>query len=142
MRFYIDENYVVQVVRPARQIFRLHEFVTTNDANLSGTLDRDLFPRLREMGVHAIITYDKKQLVDMDEARGLYENDLHWIGMKPIPQQVKGVGRVALQTASLIAALPLIIDAWQDSPHVYKIKAVERGAGQRFTAHPIRPEMV
>lgn len=133
----MDENFVVQVSQHLRTMFPWHDFVTTQDLELEGEKDLRLFPRLRELGMDAIITHDLRHLQEAEETRSLFDNDLHWIGMKQTPQGVKGVTAIALQSAAIIAALPLIEQAWNSEPTAYKINALQRQPHERFTATPL-----
>lgn len=137
MKFFMDENFVVQVSQHLRTLFPWHDFVTTQDLELQGEKDLQLFPRLRELGMEAIITHDLRHLQDAGETRSLFDNGLHWIGMKQTPQGIKGVAAIALQSAAIIAALPLIEQDWSTEPTAYKINALQRQPQERFTAKPL-----
>jgi hypothetical protein len=137
MKFFMDENFVVQVSQHLRTMFPWHDFVTTQDLDLEGEKDLRLFPRLRELGMDAIITHDLRHLQEAEETRSLFDNKLHWIGMKQTPQGVRGVTAIALQSAAIIAALPLIEQEWNTEPTAYKINALQRQPNERFTAKPL-----
>jgi hypothetical protein len=133
----MDENFAVQISQHLRAMFPWNEFVTTGDLGLAGEKDLDLFPKLREFGMNAIITHDLRHLQAEDETRSLFENDLHWIGMKQSPQGSKGVAAIALQSAAIIAALPLIQQTLDSEPTAYRINALQRHPSERFTRKPL-----
>lgn len=137
MKFFMDENFVVQVSQHLKNMFPWHDFVTTQDLDLEGEKNLQLFPRLKDLGMDAIITHDLRHLQEPAETRSLFDNDLHWIGMKQAPQGVRGVTAIALQSAAIIAALPLIEQDWRTEPTAYKINALQRHPHERFSAKPL-----
>lgn len=133
----MDENFVVQVSQHLRTMFPLHSFETSQELGLEGEKDLDLFPLLRGIGIDAIITHDLRHLQNAAETRSLFENKLNWIGMKQSPQGVRGITAIALQSAAVIAALPLIEQQWSAEPTAYRINALQRQPHERFTAKPL-----
>lgn len=137
MKFFMDENFAVQISQHLRDMFPWNEFFTTGDLGLAGEKDLALFPKLRDFGMDAIITHDLRHLQAEDETRSLFDNDLHWIGMKQPPQGSKGVAAIALQSAAIIAALPLIEQSLDPEPTAYRINALQRQPSERFTKKPL-----
>lgn len=137
MKYFMDENFAVQISQHLRTMFHWNEFFTTGDLELAGEKDLALFPKLRGFGIDAIITHDLRHLSADDETRSLFENDLHWIGMKQPPQGSKGVAAIALQSAAIIAALPLIEQSLESEPTAYRINALQRQPSERFTKKPL-----
>lgn len=125
-RFCLDENLPVSVCAPISGLYPHHRFETVNSLGLSGALDVQLFRALRDGDFEAIITADQMHLVRSEEHHELVACGLHWIGLHQL-HNVRGRAVAALQTATILSALPQILDDWRSTPHEYLIPPVTRG---------------
>lgn len=130
MRFFLDENLSVVAIEPLGVIFRgSHSFQHAGDLGLLGVDDIELYPRLRDEGIDAIVSKDGRQLKVQAERRGLYEAGLTFIHLG----MGKSRGRIglALELAALTAGIPYIEQHWSDEPWAYRIRGLQSGFSER-----------
>ncbi|SNS76317.1 hypothetical protein [Actinomadura mexicana] len=139
MRFFLDENETEAVLPPLRHVFFNHEFVSANEIGVRGFDDRDLFPTVAEHGFDAIITRDRRQLVDPAECRSLFDNGLHWIGHRD--SGVGGLLLIATISAAYLAALPFILEEMAEAaePTAFFVRNVPMMPSQRVKIKPLKP---
>lgn len=133
MKFFLDENLSVVALEPLRLIFRnRHEFVHAGQLDLLGVDDVDLYPRVRDAGVGAIISKDGRQLWNQAERRGLYDAGLTFVQL----QMGKTSGRTALslELAALTAGLPYIEAHWKSEPWAFRLRGLQSKFSERVSS--------
>ncbi|MFB0835710.1 hypothetical protein ACX8Z9_04710 [Arthrobacter halodurans] len=133
----MDENFAIQVSSHLKNMLPSHQFLTTNELGLEGEKDLQLFPKLKNLEIDAIVTHDLRHMEDADETMSLFENNMHWIGMKQTRQGTAGVTAIALQSAALLSALPMILGDWRTEPTMYKVIGIQRAPQDRFRARAL-----
>lgn len=139
MKFFIDENLPHVLTQPLNVLFFSHEFRSCQDEGLSGVKDIALFHFLRDRGFCAIVTSDGNQVVrNEDERRVLYDNEIHWIGVKQ--PAAKGLHLLATWNANITAAMPHILAAItceEVVPSYFATLGVATEARQRMRSGPL-----
>ncbi len=108
MRLLLDEGLPVQLLEPLRRNLG-HEFEHVDGLKWKGKLDTFLVRDAARRGFHAIVVLDLDQLADPSEWRALRETGLHHVSLKQ-GSRVKGKKGVARVMASLILAMPYVLD--------------------------------
>jgi hypothetical protein len=104
----VDEGMPVQLLEPLR-LNRPHQFDHIDGLRWKGRLDQPLFRDAAGRGYDAILTLDVNQLSDADECRALRRSGLHHISLQQ-GRSVRGVTGLARVIASVIAAMPYVLD--------------------------------
>lgn len=133
MKFFLDENLSSVSLEPLRVIFRnRHSFEHAASLGLLGVDDVELFPRVRDAGMNAIITKDGRQLVNQTERRGLYNAGLTFIHLN----MGKASGRtgLGLELAAITAGLPYIEENWHSEPWIFRLKGLQSGFSERVSS--------
>lgn len=119
-KFYVDENLIATVADALSQVYRLDWFGTPVSEHLTGGVnDLTLFDDLSARDYTAIITMDAHQLDDDAERTALAASGLHWIGFSM--QGLRGPDALSMQTATILAGLPLVLEHWQARPSAYRL---------------------
>lgn len=108
MRVLVDEGMPVQVLAPLG-CNRGHEFAHVETLKWKGRQDQPLFEAAAQRGYEAILTLDVNQLSDADECRALRRSGLHHISLQQ-GRSVRGTKGVARVVASVVAAMPYVLD--------------------------------
>jgi len=137
VRFLLDENVIEAVYNPLIVIFDAHEFSTVHRERWAGLHDIPLFEKMTQHGFDALITHDMAQLANPDERNSLRDHGLHWIGVKP--QRFKGVKGISLETATVVAALPYVLDDLSTlaTPTAFHVIGLPSEPSQRVRAETI-----
>lgn len=138
MRFFFDENFPPLVTEARVAVYGTnHDFVSAYDdpARYVSVLDPDLIPLIRGGGFDAIVTFDRQQLKRPEERKAVFDAGLHWIGLRMKAPQ--GPDGIAWLCASILAALPHLLDHVSVAPQVYRLKGAPGEAGQVLTATPV-----
>lgn len=133
MRFFLDENLSVVAIEPLAVIFRgSHSFLHAGALGLLGVDDIELYLRLRDEGIDAIVSKDGRQLKVQVERRALFEAGLTFIhlGMG----KSRGRTGLALELAALTAGIPYIERHWSDEPWAYRIRGLQSGFTERVSS--------
>lgn len=134
MKFFLDENLPVVAVPPLRAVFGdRHDFETAHSLGVTGVDDVDLYPRVRDAGVLAIISKDDRQLKVEVERRGLFENHLSFVHLRTTT--IAGRKGLALTVASLTAGIPYIEERWMPEPYVFRLRGLQSGFTERIASH-------
>ena len=134
VKFFLDENMPVVAVPPLRALFEgRHEFETAHSLDVTGVDDVDLYPRVRQAGVLAIISKDDRQLKVEVERRGLFENHLSFVHLRTTA--IAGRKGLALTVASLTAGIPYIEERWMPEPYVFRLKGLQSAFTERVATH-------
>lgn len=134
MKFFLDENMSIVALEPLRTIFRQrHEFLHAEDLDLIGVDDVDLYPRLRRVGVDALISKDGRQLYVPSERRGLYEHKLSFVQL--MMKNTRGAKGLALELAALTASLPYVEERWTPEPYAFRVRGLQSGFTERVSSH-------
>ena len=106
-----------------------HEFDHVDDLGWKGKLDHFLFPDAANKGFDAIVSLDVDQLVDRKEWKALRKSELHHISVKQ-GRTVKGRKGLARVMASLIVAMPYVLEELAEAEHqrIVEIKLLSSGA--------------
>lgn len=136
MRLYLDENLPHILAAPLSTVYLDHEFSTCKDEGLGGTEDIPLLATLRERGFDAIITRDRRQLIDPAERRAVVESGLRWVGVSDKP--LKGLEQITITVSTLIAGLRFVLVHEPDGPTSYQLRHVQPGQSERLRISPIR----
>lgn len=134
MLFAVDNNETPIAAEVLTRMFKPHQFTHVRSLGLADALDVDLYPALVDRGFEALITRDKRQLVNPAEKSALRNSGLHWIGHRePAGAGTTQIGRIV---ASYCLALPHIITAIESSDRAlqFKIKHPGSDAGQVLKA--------
>lgn len=119
MRIAVDETTTWVLPRILQRVFGAHTFEsTTEDLQLSGTLDPALIDQLSHVGFDLLLTADTSMIEDHREE--LRDSGMHWVGISQV--QVPGEAGLAFLAGSALAALPLIFD------EISSLAAAERRA--------------
>ncbi|WP_445227945.1 PIN-like domain-containing protein [Corynebacterium sp. H127] len=134
MRFAIDANESPLVCRTWETLFRPHEFVHIRDLNLNTLPDIELYSELVNHEFDALITRDRRQLVNPDERQALEQSGLTWIGHKEPKGQ--GIQLISQLISSYCLALPHIIFLMDKtgSPLKFVVKNQPRSPQQIMSA--------
>lgn len=130
MLFAVDNNETPIAADVLTRMFKPHQFTHVRNIGLADALDVDLYPALVDRGFEALITRDKRQLVNPAEKSALQISGLHWIGHRePAGSGTTQIGRIV---ASYCLALPHIIAAAESSDRAlqFMIKHPGSDAGQ------------
>lgn len=134
MKFFLDENVSVVSLEPLRVIFAArHAFEHAGSLNLLGVDDIDLYPKVRQAGVDAIISKDGRQLTNQIERRGLFENRLSFIYLHM--GKARGAKALALELASITAGLPYIEEKGTPEPWIFRLRGLQSGFSERVSTH-------
>jgi hypothetical protein len=92
---------------------------------------------MHQDGFHALVTRDKKQLVNSEERMALRQCGLHWIGMSAPTQG--GIQGLALETAAIVAGLPYVLEDMSDrrEPTAFHVKSIPSEHNQRVRVEPL-----
>lgn len=112
MRVLVDEGMPVQVLAPLG-CNRGHEFEHVETLKWKGRQDQSLFDAAAQRGYDAILTLDVNQLSDAGECRALRRSGLHHISLQQ-GRTVRGTKGVARVIASVVAAMPYVLDDLSD----------------------------
>lgn len=133
MKFFLDENLSMVSLEPLRLIFRnRHTFEHAGSLDLLGVDDVDLFPRVQDAGVNAIITKDGRQLVNPAERRGLYDAGLTFIQINT--GKANGRTGIGLELAAITAGLPYIEDNWPQEPWIFRLRGLQSKFSERVSS--------
>lgn len=135
MKLLVDHNVNHGVTEILPSIFLHHEFRHAYDEHLHELKDIELFAAMSAAGYEGLITRDHNQLKDPDEKNALRSRGLHWIGYRAPSQP--GVLGLALETATILAGLPYVLEAQTEGPTAFHLKAVAGQLGQRVSVHLI-----
>ena len=113
MQVLVDEGMPVQLLEPLR-LNRAHEFDHINELRWKGRLDQPLFRDAAARGYEVILTLDVNQLSDAEECRALRRSGLHHISLQQ-GRSVRGVKGAARVVASVIAAMPYVLEDLEDA---------------------------
>lgn len=109
----VDEGMPVQLLEPLR-LNRGHRFDHVNELRWKGRLDQPLLRDAGGRGYDAILTLDVNQLSDADVCRALRQSGLHHISLQQ-GRRVRGVKGTARVMASVIAAMPYVLEDLEDA---------------------------
>jgi hypothetical protein len=123
-------------------VFPSMHFFSSADLGTHGTDDVALFPVVAEYGCNVFITADMAQTrgrgaLNVEERAACREAGLHWVG---IPMDTgRGLHAIAGQSASLIHALPFVIDAIDSvsEPHFFRARGPLRQFSQVVNSGPL-----
>lgn len=136
MRFLVDQNANYQSVPLLNSFFLGHAFEHAATLGWGAVADVDLFERMSFLGYDAIVTRDQNQLRIPEERAALLHHSLHWIGFRVRKQ--RGVLGLALETATLLAGIPYVLDLVDGDPTAFHLKGVQGEVGQRVRVVPLR----
>ena len=119
LKFCVDENLSRVVAQCLHQLLSAHKVDHVNDLHLTGVEDAVLFGDLADRGFNAVITRDRRQLVNVKERDALRESGLVWIGL-PV-SALPGLAGFAADVATIAAVLPGILAAWPVTPTAYTL---------------------
>lgn len=108
MKFLLDENTLPRLVETLETVygFTPHEFRHVTALGWEGEQDEPLFERAAAGGFDAIVTGDRRHLVDHLPA--LQTSGLHWVGYKRA--RLSGLALLGYETSLLVGAMDLVIE--------------------------------
>lgn len=109
MRFLLDEGMPVQLRDPLR-LNKGHEFEHVSHLLWKGKGDEKLFADAAERGFDGIITLNVGQLTSRREWRALKVSGLHHVSVQQRGRTARGAKGTARVIASVIVAIPYIIE--------------------------------
>jgi hypothetical protein len=139
MRVLVDEGMPVQLLAPLRRN-RGHTFDHIDELKWKGRLDQPLFAAAAERGYDAILTLDVNQLSDGDECRALRRSGLHHISLQQ-GRSVKGLKGLARVTASVVLAMPYVVEDLDDVDGQRVVELSMLGGGRRHRVFDPRTEV-
>lgn len=127
MRFLLDENTLPRLVETLDTVYipTPHEFHHVTTMGWSGELDEPLFERAVADGFDALITGDRRHLVDHLPA--LQDSGLHWIGYRR-RANLGGLALLGYETSLLVGAMDHVIGELEQAPE-QRLLAL-KGAGR------------
>jgi hypothetical protein len=138
MRVLVDEGTPVQLLPPLRQN-RGHVFDHVEELNWKGRLDQPLFAAAAERDYDAILTLDVNQLSDAGECRALRRAGLHHLSLQQ-GRSVKGLKGLARVIASVVVAMPYVVEDLEAAPGQRIVELSMLGAGRRHQIFDPRVE--
>ncbi|MEG9248049.1 hypothetical protein V6S67_08125 [Arthrobacter sp. Soc17.1.1.1] len=137
MRCFIDENLHTQLVDILQALSPATEFSHAHHEQLSGYDDEDLIPEVARRGFDVLITDDRRQMVNLEELAALQRSGMHWVSLVKV--NVFGMHGLGATTATLVAALPHLLDIHQEEqvPQRIRLKGRGRERSQVLTHRPL-----
>jgi hypothetical protein len=132
MRVLFDADVPIPVMQVLRHILRDDRLTHVHELpGWSGKKDRPLLRDAAQRGYEVLVTNDKDQLKDPDETREIKRSGLHHVRY---PQRHRGLPGLALAVASLVAAMPGVLEALAaaDGQRLVRITAIDPTPGRRF----------
>lgn len=140
MKLLLDEGLAVQLLDPLRRNGG-HEFRHVGEIGWKGKLDHFLFPDAASAGFDAIVSLDVDQLADRKEWKALRKSDLHHISVKQ-GRTVKGRKGLARVIASLIVAMPYVLEELAEAEHQRIVEIKLLASGSRHESFEARREQI
>jgi len=138
VNFYIDECVTPHTVSILKTLFMTDCFYTPSELNLLSCKDIPLFSKLHDEGIQVLITRDLNQLRNQSERQALKESGLNWVGLRGASKS--GIAGIALDTATLVAALPFVrseLGSLDGVPTSFRLKGAGKQSEQHFTSAPL-----
>lgn len=107
MRILLDEDVPHQVIEVLRHVLPAHEVHHIHEIRWSNKKDHFVYRDARRAGYEVILTNDDHQMSDPDECKDVRRSGLHRVSYT---QRVRGLRGLALATASIIAAMPDVVE--------------------------------
>ena len=108
MRLLLDEGMPVQLLEPLR-LNGPHDFRHVDELKWKGKKDPYLFQDAASKGFHALVALDVDQLADPGLCKALKASGLHHLSLRQ-GRTIRGKAGVARVIASIVAAMPYILD--------------------------------
>lgn len=132
LSFFIDENLSPVLADPITRVYRRGaRLITSQQAQLGGWPDLDLFPELAAHAVAVIITKDD-QLEDHAERDGLHHAGLHWLGVPEL--SCRGTELLAHQLAVVTPAIHYALEHRTRQPTAFTLALPPRSPFATVTA--------
>ena len=138
MQVLVDEGMPVQLIEPLRRN-RGHSFDHIDELRWKGRLDQPLFREASSRGYEAILTLDVNQLSDAEECRALRRSRLHHVSIQQ-GRSVRGLKGLARVMASVIAAMPYVLEDLEYAPGQRIVELSLLSAGRRHQTFDPREE--
>jgi len=124
MRILLDEDVPRPVLELLQAVLRGHEVDHVQTIGWAGKKDLPLYRDAKQYGYDVVITNDAAQMSDPDECRAVKRAGMHRVAYKQDP----GLRGMALAMASLVAAMPDVVDALTnaDGQRLVAISALAR----------------
>jgi hypothetical protein len=132
MRVLFDADVPVQVMQVLSHVLRGNRLTHVNDLQgWSNKNDRSLLQDAAQRGYEVLVTNDKAQLDDPEITREIKRGGLHHVRY---PQRHPGLPGVALAVASLVAAMPRVLEALAaaDGQRLVQIMGIDPTPARRF----------
>lgn len=107
MLILLDEDVPHQVIDVLRHVLPAHQVDHIHTIGWSKKKDRFVYRDAKRAGYDVIVTNDDHQMADPDECRDVRKSGLHRVSYR---HRTKGLRGLALVTASIIAAMPDIVE--------------------------------
>jgi hypothetical protein len=107
MLILLDEDVPHQVIGVLRHVLPNHRVDHVHGIRWSKKKDHFVYRDAKKAGYEMIVTNDDHQMADPDECRDVRKSGLHRVSYK---HRAKGLRGLALATASIIAAMPDVVD--------------------------------
>ena len=107
MKLLLDEDVPHQALGVLQHILRGHYVHHVHHINWSGKADVLVYRDAARRGYDVVVTNDAKQMSDPEECRAVKRSGIHRVSYR---QRHPGLRGLAVAVASLIAAMPDVID--------------------------------
>lgn len=112
MRILLDEDVPVIVGDFLRLVLTGHQVDHVQDLQWKGKADRFVVRDAATRGYDMLVTNDRRQLADPEESRAIKRAGLHHVRY----EQTAGRRGLALAVASIVAALPRLVEELEGKP--------------------------
>jgi hypothetical protein len=106
MRVLLDEDVPIPALTILRYVLRGHDVHHIQELGWSGKKDPFIYRDAQRLRYDVIVTNDRRQMSDPDECDAVRRSRLHRVSYEQRP----GIKRLALAIASIVAAMPDIVE--------------------------------
>jgi hypothetical protein len=131
MHILLDEDVPIQVLEVLCHVLLGHRIEHVSNLGWKSKGDTSLYRDARAAGYEMIVTNDENQLSDPDITSAIKKSQMHWVSYK---QRHGGKKGLAIAVASIIAAMPDVVDAAERAGSQRLFQAVAISPVQRFMA--------
>lgn len=125
MKYFFDENLHVQIPSIMEALAPSHSFSNARMERLAGYDDVDLIPEVASRGFDALVTNDIRQMMVPEEILAIRQSGMHWISVAKA--SIPGLHGLSAVTATLVAAMPHLLDIHDENSSAQRIKLMGRG---------------
>jgi hypothetical protein len=137
MHILLDEDVPIQVLEVLCHVLLGHHVEHVSNLGWKSKSDTSLYRDARAAGYEMIVTNDQNQLRNPDITRAIKKSQMHWVSYR---QRHDGKKGLAVAVASIIAAMPDIVEAAGQVGSQRLFEAVGISPNQRFKVTDPRTE--